>query len=53
MTPEQTLANKANQNDDFNPFLALERFLDDESDPFKVLAKFERYERQVRRQKSA
>jgi hypothetical protein len=53
MTPEQTLATKANQNDEFNPFFAYERFLDEENDPFKVLAKYERYERQVRLRHSA
>ncbi|MEM1258955.1 MAG: hypothetical protein AAF849_00710 [Bacteroidota bacterium] len=53
MTPEQLLATKANQNDAFNPFFAYERFLDEENDPFKALANYERYERQVRSQKSA
>lgn len=53
MTPQQTLALKANQNDDFNPFYAFERILEKENDPFKALAVYERYERQVCRQKSA
>ena len=53
MTPQQTLALKANQNDDFNTFYAIERILEKETDPFKALQLYERYERQVCRQKSA
>lgn len=53
MTPQQTLALKANQNDDFNQFYAIERILEKESDPFKALEMYERFERQVGRQQSA
>lgn len=50
MTPQETLALKANQNDDFNTFYALERILEKDSDPFKALATYERFERQACRQ---
>ena len=47
----EIVALKANQNDDFNPFYALERILEKDNDPFKALAILERFERQVCRQK--
>lgn len=53
MTPQDTLALKANQNDDFNKFYAFERILEKESDPFKALETYERFERRSCRQKSA
>ncbi|GAA3643682.1 hypothetical protein [Flavivirga jejuensis] len=53
MTPQQTLAFKVNQNDEFNPFYAIERILEKESDPFKALDVLERFERRDCRQKSA
>lgn len=53
MTPQQTLALKANENDDFNTFYAIERAYEKENDPFKALAVYERYERRACRQKSA
>ncbi|GAB1856125.1 hypothetical protein MHTCC0001_09600 [Flavobacteriaceae bacterium MHTCC 0001] len=54
MTPQQTLALKANQNDDFNPlYTAYERILEKENDPFKALETYERYERRVCRFQSA
>ena len=53
MTPQQILATKANQNDEFNPFNVFERFLDEENDPFKALRLYEHYESQVCHQLSA
>ena len=53
MTPEQTTAIKANQNDDFNLFYTFERILEKENDPFKALEMYERFERRFCRQKSA
>ena len=53
MTPQDTLALKANQNDDYNHFHAIERILEKENDPFKALELYERYERRVCRQQSA
>lgn len=47
MTPKQTMAFKASQSDDFNLFYTLERILEKDNDPFKALAVYERYERQV------
>ncbi len=51
MTPQQTLALKANENDDFNLFYAIERIKD--NDPFKALETLERFQRRACRQKSA
>ncbi len=52
MTPQQTMALRANENDEFN-FYAMERIYEKGLDPFKTQDLYERYVRRVCRKKSA